>query len=339
MKIGFSSFTLINNRQNTPPNKAAPLNQGMPLTSATTRVKQQSIALAPEPSTADDPFTKRIKKQQEAFESLASLPSSKELSQQRASEKVGSLRQRIEMLKAMMRFASPERLKSIAKELKSIANQLASAAKLLGSQGGGSVGMTATPSVMQPAAAQQAVDSAGGSDPAASQASSDGGNQADVSLDAQLASAEADVKTAEEEAKRAAEQAAEDSAAGFVKDFIKDFVKDDAVVLLPSLPDITQQNNDSRAISTSSSASEHALRSILTEAQKELREAVNELKVRLREEDKEARRELKKAEEAMEKTDQAIAASSSDALYSSLGQLLPASDVSVSITPTINVAV
>lgn len=326
MKIGFSSFTLINNRQNTPPNKAAPLNQGMPLTSATTRVKQQSIALAPEPSTADDPFTKRIKKQQEAFESLASLPSSKELSQQRASEKVGSLRQRIEMLKAMMRFASPERLKSIAKELKSVANQLASAAKLLGSQGGGSVGITATPSVMQPAAAQQAVDSAGGADPAASQASSDGGNQADV-------------KTAEDDAKRAVEQAAEDSAAGFVKDFSKDFVKDDTVVLLPSLPDITQQNNDSRATSTGSSASEHALRSILTEAQKELREAVNELKVRLREEDKEARRELKKAEEAMEKTDQAIAASSSDALYSSLGQLLPASDVSVSITPTISVEV
>ncbi|PCF95393.1 hypothetical protein [Vreelandella nigrificans] len=319
MKIGFSSFTLINNRQTTPPNKAAPLNQGMPLTSATTRVKQQSIALAPEPSTADDPFTKRIKKQQEAFESLASLPSSKELSQQRASEKVGSLRQRIEMLKAMMRFASPERLKSIAKELKSVANQLASAAKLLGSQG---VGMTATPSVMQPAAAQQAVDSAGGADPAASQASSDGGNQADV-------------KTAEDDAKRAVEQTAEDNAAGFVKDF----VKDDTVVLLPNLPDITQQNNDSRATSTGSSASEHALRSILTEAQKELREAANELKVRLREEDKEARRELKKAEEAMEKTDQAIATSTSDALYSSLGQLLPASDVSVSITPTINVEV
>lgn len=322
MKIGFSSFTLINNRQTTPPNKAAPLNQGMPLTSATTRVKQQSIALAPEPSTADDPFTKRIKKQQEAFESLASLPSSKELSQQRASEKVGSLRQRIEMLKAMMRFASPERLKSIAKELKSVANQLASAAKLLGSQGGGSVGITAAPSVMQPAAAQQAVDSAGGADPAASQASSDGGNQADV-------------KTAEDDAKRAVEQAAEDSAAGFVKDF----VKDDTAVLLPNLPDITQQNNDSRATSTGSSASEHALRSILTEAQKELREAANELKVRLREEDKEARRELKKAEEAMEKTDQAIATSTSDALYSSLGQLLPASDVSVSITPTINVEV
>jgi len=64
------------------------------------------------------------------------------------------------------------------------------------------------------------------------------------------------------------------------------------------------------------------------------------LKIRLNEEDKEARRELKKAEEIMEKTDHAVAASTSDALYSSLGQLLPTSlgDVSVS-TPSINIEV
>ncbi|AQU81270.1 MULTISPECIES: hypothetical protein [unclassified Halomonas] len=315
MKIGFSSFTLINQRQDEPQ-----------------FLTPTRVALQKSEPAKDDPFTKRIKKQQEAFKSLASLPSSKELSQQQASEKVGFLRQRLEMLKATMRFASPERLKSMAKELKSIANQLASAAKLLGSQGGGSVGITATPSVMQPAAsAQQAVAPAGSADPAASQASSDGSNQADASIDAQLASAEADIKTAEEDAKRAAEQAVEDNAA--------DFVKDDAVVLLPSLSDITHHNNDSQSTSTGPSASEHALRSVLTEAQKELREVVNELKIRLREEDKEAHRELKKAEEAMKKTDQAIAASTSDALYSSLGQLLPSSDVSVSIMPTINVEV
>ncbi|BBI48749.1 hypothetical protein HORIV_11700 [Vreelandella olivaria] len=64
------------------------------------------------------------------------------------------------------------------------------------------------------------------------------------------------------------------------------------------------------------------------------------LKIRLNEEDKEARRELKKAEEIMEKTDHAVAASTSDALYSSLGQLLPTSlgDVSVS-TSSINIEV
>ncbi len=60
----------------------------------------------------------------------------------------------------------------------------------------------------------------------------------------------------------------------------------------------------------------------------------------MNEEDKEARRELKKAEEAMEKTDRAVAASTSEALYSSLGQLLPTSlgDVAVS-TSSINIEV
>ncbi|WP_340146687.1 hypothetical protein [Halomonas sp. PA16-9] len=131
MKIGFSSFTLINQRQDKPqfltPTRVAP---------------QKS-----DPA-EDDPFTKRLKKQQEALESLASLPTPKEASQQQATDKVGFLRQRIEMLKAMMAFASPEQLKNMAKELKSIARELAGAAKLLNNQGGGGSGMTAIPSVV-----------------------------------------------------------------------------------------------------------------------------------------------------------------------------------------------
>jgi hypothetical protein len=78
MKIGFSLFTLINQRQDKP----------QFLTS--TRVAPQQS----EPA-EDDPFTKRLKKQQEALESLASLPSPKEASQQQATDKVGFLRQRI----------------------------------------------------------------------------------------------------------------------------------------------------------------------------------------------------------------------------------------------------
>lgn len=316
MKIGFSSFTLINQRQDKP----------QFLTS--TRVDPQKSAPAAAPA-EDDPFTKRLKKQQEALESLASLPTPKEASQQQASDKVGFLRQRIEMLKAMMAFASPEQLKNMAKELKSIARELAGAAKLLNSQGGGGAGMTAIPSVVPTTVAPVAQPS--GADAAAAQASGDESAQANVSTDAQQA--EASAQTAEEDAEQEAEKATDEPQ------------DDDSAELglLPSLPNLIQ-NEDNRSKNSGPSASEHALRGVLTDAQKELREAVNMLKIRLNEEDKEARRELKKAEEIMEKTDRVVAnstaASSTEALYSSVGQLLSSSlnDVSVSTT-SINIEV
>lgn len=319
MKIGFSSFTLIHQRQDKPQFLTP------------TRVASQKS----EPA-EDDPFTKRLKKQQEALESLASLPTPKEASQQQATDKVGFLRQRIEMLKAMMAFASPEQLKNMAKELKSIARELAGAAKLLNNQGGGGAGMTAIPSVVAtPAvpttAAQPAEAQANGANSAAAQAGGDESAQATVSSDAQQA--EASAQTAEDDAEKVAEQEAEKAAGEPESD------ESTELGVLPSLPNLIQ-NEDNRSKSNGPSASEHALRGVLTDAQKALREAVNELKVRLNEEDKEARRELKKAEEAMEKTDRAVAASTSEALYSSLGQLLPASlgDVSVS-TSSINIEV
>jgi len=319
MKIGFSSFTLINQRQDKPqfltPIRAAP---------------QKS-----EPA-EDDPFTKRLKKQQEALEKLASLPTPKEAAQQQATDKVGFLRQRIEMLKAMMAFASPEQLKNMAKELKSIARELAGAAK-----GGGGAGMTAIPSVVatpavpttavQTTAAQPAVAQTSGAESAGAQTGGDESTQATVSSDAQQA--EANAQTAEDDAEKAAEQEAEKAAGE------PDGDGSTELGVLPSLPNLIQ-NEDNRSKSNGPSASEHALRGVLTDAQKALREAVNELKIRLNEEDKEARRELKKAEEAMDKTDRAVAASTSEALYSSLGQLLPTSlgDVSVSTT-SINIEV
>ncbi|CEP37482.1 MULTISPECIES: hypothetical protein [unclassified Halomonas] len=324
MKIGFSSFTLINQRQDKPqfltPTRVAP---------------QKS-----EPA-EDDPFTKRLKKQQEALESLASLPTPKEASQQQASDKVGFLRQRIEMLKAMMAFASPEQLKNMAKELKSIARELAGAAKLLNNQGGGGAGMTAIPSVVATTAvptagipttaAQPAVSQTSGAESAGAQAGGGESAQSTVSSDAQQA--EANAQTAEDDAEKAAEQEAEKAAGEPEGDTSTE------VGVLPTLPTLIQ-NEDNRSKGNGSSASEHALRGVLTDAQKELREAVNALNVRLNEEDKEARRELKKAEEAMEKTDRAVAASTSEALYSSLGQLLPTSlgDVAVS-TSSINIEV
>ncbi|TDV98396.1 hypothetical protein BDK62_10323 [Halomonas alkaliantarctica] len=328
MKIGFSSFTLINQRQDKPQFLAS------------TRAEPQKREPAAAPA-EEDPFTKRLKKQQEALEKLASLPTPKEAAQQQATNKVGFLRQRIEMLKAMMAFASPEQLKNMAKELKSIARELAGAAKLLNNQGGGGAGMTAIPSVVatpavpttavQTTAAQPAVTQTSGAESAGAQTGGNESTQATVSSDAQQA--EANAETAEDDAEKAAEQEAEKAAGE------SDGDESTELSVLPSLPTLIQ-NEDNRSKSNGPSASEHALRGVLTDAQKALREAVNELKIRLNEEDKEARRELKKAEEAMDKTDRVVAASTSEALYSSLGQLLPTSldDVSVSTT-SINIEV
>lgn len=318
MKIGFSSLTLIHQRQDKP--------QFLTPTRVDS-LKNEPVAVKAE----DDPFTKRLKKQQEALEKLASLPTPKEAAQKQATDKVGFLRQRIEMLKAMMAFASPEQLKNMAKELKSIARELAGAAKLLNNQSGGGAGMTAIPSVVATPAAQPAVVQTSGAESAGAQAGGDESAQASVSSDSQQA--EASAQTAEDDAEKAADQEAEKAAGDPEGD------ESTEVGVLPSLPTLIQ-NEDNRSKSNGSSASEHALRGVLTDAQKELREVINALKVRLSEEDKEARRELKKAEEVMDKTDRVVAASTTEALYSSLGQLLPTSlgDVSVS-TLSINIEV
>ena len=303
MKIGFSTLTLIGHRQDSSPKTTQ-------LAAAKVTLQDREHITAPTPR--DDLFSQRTKKQQEAFKSLASLPSPKEASQQQATQKVGFLRQRIEMLKAMMAFASPQQLKNMAKELKSIAGQLAGAAKQLGDSGGG-MGSIAIPSLATLASGQE------------------GSGQENVAQVVQQAEAEAN--TAQEEANKAAALEAEQDTSGSAED-----AEEEGIALAASATSLTQ--NDSRSASKSPSVSEHILRGALTDAQKELREAVSALKIRLREEDKEARRELQKAEKEMRKTDEAIAQSTSNALYSELGQLVRTSlsDMAVS-TSSIHIEV
>lgn len=92
---------------------------------------------------ADDSLAERIKAWQEArFDQSASRTSPR----QAALEKAAILKRRLEMLKAMLLFASPEAAKSIASQLKGIAGELAALGKSLG--GGGAT--TATPSIALP---------------------------------------------------------------------------------------------------------------------------------------------------------------------------------------------
>ncbi|WP_447957652.1 hypothetical protein [Vreelandella sp. EE7] len=302
MKIGFSNlFTTANRRE--------------PATGPKPQVAHKAPLMAPA-ATSDDAQSKRLKKQKEAFEALASLPSPKESAMQNASQKVGFLKQRLETLKAMMRFASPEQLKSMASELKSIARELGAAARQLGSGGGG--GSAAGPSIAPTVNAAQGANGAAPVPSAENVESEAASAESDMkSANATLESAEADLaqETPNDEENTEEQERSEQSQA-----------PGDVLAQNTLAPSTTQPTERTPSIS----ASEHALRSILTDAKKEFQEAMSELKIYLRLEDKEARRELKQAEKDMDKVDGSLAKAETNALYSTLGQLLPTPTVDAS---------
>ncbi|WP_447555982.1 hypothetical protein [Vreelandella sp. EE22] len=307
MKIGFSNLMMINTRREPSTGPSAARVTGQPLS-----------VTAPN---TDDPQIKRLKKQKEVFEALASLPSPKESAMQNAAQKVGFLKQRLESLKAMMRFASPEQLKSMASELKSIARELGVAARQLSGGGTSTASPTVSPTVnaAHPAHNVSEVSSA-------DSVQSGGPDSNAQGADTALASAEAAISAEMDGELKEQEQEQEQS---LNSDDAIEKVAGEALAFAN-----VSQRDDNR--SPTISASEHALRGILIDAKKELQEAINELKIRLREEDKEARRELKKAEEDMAKLDRSLAQAASNALYSSLGQMLPGATSDVS-SATINV--
>ncbi|MFI0474506.1 hypothetical protein ACGLWX_17480 [Halomonas sp. HMF6819] len=301
MKIGFSNLMMINTRREPSAGPSAARVTGQPLSVAALNT--------------DDPQTKRLKKQKEAFEALASLPSPKESAMQNASQKVGFLKQRLESLKALMRFASPEQLKAMASELKSIAREMGAAARQLSGAGGGAgAGPTMTPTV---------------------NAAQSGHASVSVPLDAnaqsEVSSVESDIDAANATLESAEATTTEEPTSDSERLEAQEQEQERKESLEP--PDVLTQapsfSPPGAERSTTISASEHALRSILTDAKKAFQEAASELKIYLHEEQKEARRELKQAEEEMDKVDHSLAKAESHALYSTLGQLLPTSTANV----------
>ena len=91
---------------------------------------------------------------------------------QAATQKAGVLKQRLDQLKAMMRFATPEMAQSLARELKSIAKELASLGRAAGASGSGTASTVAAPGgeVSADASAQAPPPTEGSTAPAASDA-------------------------------------------------------------------------------------------------------------------------------------------------------------------------
>ena len=153
-----------------------------------------SSAGKPAAATADNALAEQISAWQEA---RLSQPSIKNTPKQAALEKAAILKRRLEMLKAMLLFASPEAAKSIASQLKGIAGELAALGKSLG---GGSAAPV-TPSVALPGgeASGETTSAAGTSEPAEMPAEPTDAADGEQAAAVEVADAAADQDSAEDE--------------------------------------------------------------------------------------------------------------------------------------------
>ena len=115
-------------------------------TPSRSRFTAQPQNAAAGPSDEDNLGDTLLQKMQEMRQSVAKLNTFSRSAKQVATGKAAMLKQRLEMLKSMLLYASPEAAKSIAQELKSIAHELASLAKNLGGSSASSVPTTGTTS-------------------------------------------------------------------------------------------------------------------------------------------------------------------------------------------------
>ena len=122
-------------------------------------------------ATEDSPQAKWLRESQEALRNQQPANSIRNSAKQAAMNKVGLLKQRLEALKSLLRFASPEMARRLANELKNIASELASIAKSLGSNSGG--GTSAAVAGAAPTEAQDA--EAGAAEAEAAVAADDSG--------------------------------------------------------------------------------------------------------------------------------------------------------------------
>ncbi len=99
-------------------------------TASTLSVKSETTA---------DRIAKQLKDWQEARNNVKTLSAFKHNPKQAALEKAGMLRQRLEMLKEMLRFATPEMARALAQELKSIAKELKAVGQSVGNSSSASI--------------------------------------------------------------------------------------------------------------------------------------------------------------------------------------------------------
>ena len=79
-----------------------------------------------------DPAQEQLAGLRDGLERLRSMPGARDIARQVAMNRIAMIKQRLEALKAMLRFASPEQAKVLAVELRNLARELASVARGIG---------------------------------------------------------------------------------------------------------------------------------------------------------------------------------------------------------------
>ncbi|WP_106477937.1 hypothetical protein [Phytohalomonas tamaricis] len=284
----------------------------------------QELASNKEASRSEDLRTKRLNEALEGLQRLQDMP------KQTKENKVGLQRQRLEMLKMLLLFASPKQANAIAKELKSIAKDLVTASKSLGGSSGNSL----------PSTADLEID-------VASVAKIEGQKDTEV----QSGTVEIGI---------AALKTQESGSVASVSDMQIDsttrsaVIKDDTSTPTTFNGAAAPASNDSTPLLASEPIETHSisaptdddatLRYLLEEAQKLMKEVINALKAKLAEGDKEAKGALADVEKNLDKLHGNLSRNAEDSLYTALGSLLSTASgasaaVSVSVSPKINITV
>lgn len=222
--------------------------------------------------TADSPQAKRLQEMKEGLEKLNSMPSPKEMAKQAATARVAMLKQRLDGMKKLLAFATPQMAKALARELKEMARELAAAARELGG-GADAAALTATP--------------AGGEEQAAAQSASAAAQQA-AGEDGQ--------------ASAAAREAAQATASAHAEPHDKARAEDAP----PNAQDKDGPVTGRERTATAAASSDSSLRDLIIEVRKKLKDALALVKMQLEKADREGRRDAAEAERALRKVDQAL---------------------------------
>ncbi|WP_110648107.1 hypothetical protein [Salinicola peritrichatus] len=272
-----------------------------PRTDSSERIEASAVVQRGETEGATpDPVAQRFQELQEGLQRLQAMPREVDMN------KAGFLKQRLEMLKSLMMFASSKQLASIAKELKSIASEFNRIAKGLGGSGMTTAlpapALNAAPKTQEIGTALASAQSAksvaaslmSGSATTASTGLPDGTTPAPVGSG----------KAGEE--------------------------KPPSGVAYSHVPE---------QAATTAEADDKALLDLLRDARKSLKEAIALLKSALDEENRDGKKALRQAEKQLAKLDRTLAMSTSDAPYSVAGLQLFAPQIGAAQGINIDISV
>lgn len=249
---------------------------------------------------AESPQNKWLRDSLEALQKQRPVQSIKNIAKQSAAAKVALLKQRLEALKSLLQFASPETAKRLARELKNIAADLAAIAKSLSGRSGGANSGAGT-SVARASDAQAPADSATEAPAGEVAASEVPASEADSAASA-AATAAASASAVAGSAESGSGLAAAAHSADADADVDVDVESGDA----PDGPARAGESADADA----------GLKALLRDARKLLKEVIDQLKAKLAHADRETKQDILEAEKSLAELDMVLNQQSEGALYS-----------------------